>query len=161
MGDFYSLQLWSGYILLRQQGGFMLRLKELKKVLRLQRVIGSNDGACFGTSDPSRLRPSSPEPRQKQQPESCPHPKAPTWFTIVVLGREDTYTSASFCPSCLEAHLNRFSTPCGLCGEPITPGQRVEGTSKGYAHSFCGKSAGGYLGVWTEKGLDTSALDRY
>lgn len=35
----------------------MLTLETLLKVIRQRETYGSDDGACFGTSDPSRLRP--------------------------------------------------------------------------------------------------------
>lgn len=38
----------------------MLTLKQILKVSRMERQYGTNDGSCFGVTDSSRLRQSSP-----------------------------------------------------------------------------------------------------
>lgn len=86
----------------------------------------------------------------------CPHPKFEDRCTCLVKGKEMKITSKGPCKDCLEAYLDKYSTICASCAEPILPGEPVAvawvGAPQKYTHMYAGccECGGFYCGVWGE-----------
>lgn len=77
----------------------------------------------------------------------------------MVKGQELELTQSALCKPCAEEYLNKHSTICGACNEPIIPGTPVgalygkkpENPEHNLVH-YSDKCSipGSYMGVWTE-----------
>jgi hypothetical protein len=73
---------------------------------------------------------------------------------VTVLGIECSVASSDCSKLCAEEYLNKFSTLCAECEEPILPGDPVgqawEDASHPYTHMRCAQSAALFCGKWGE-----------
>jgi len=83
----------------------------------------------------------------------CEHGTTDHAFEIVVLGKTVKFKGSPLCIPCTEKYMNKFSTYCALCDEPILPWMAVGcggiGSSHPYAHLECSGTAV-YCGQWGE-----------
>lgn len=92
---------------------------------------------------------------------SCSHGSERGSYTIFVLGVEVELKDTYMCAACTQDYLNKYSTVCHGCQEPIFPGQRVcvapEGSQTPFVHFRveCGGIGAMYCGKWGEGKLVT------
>ncbi len=93
----------------------------------------------------------------------CTHGKMEMGAEYIVLGRKIGLMHSPMCHFCTTQYLNRFSTLCATCLEPILPGTHVGLAWTGALHPFthltfgCCETAGLYCGLWGEGRLVTLA----
>jgi hypothetical protein len=86
----------------------------------------------------------------------CTHGAVTTLTTIKVLGHDLEFAEMPMCVACSTDYLNKVSTLCGVCEEPIIPGMRVgiahDGAKHPYTHLNMGCCVSGALfcGAWGE-----------
>ncbi|HTK04824.1 MAG TPA: hypothetical protein VL500_04520 [Candidatus Eisenbacteria bacterium] len=91
----------------------------------------------------------------------CGHEKPDGPSIVEVYGVKIAVEAATVCPDCIEEYLNRYSTRCASCRQPILPGMPVGQAWKGspFPHTHmtmeCTESGGLYCGRWGQGRLVT------
>jgi hypothetical protein len=93
---------------------------------------------------------------------SCDHKRVRGDFTITVLGVECRFKKGlPTCATCSVEYLNKHSTICASCSEPIFPGNAVGVAWRGADHPYthltfeCCDTGALYCGYWGEGELIT------
>jgi hypothetical protein len=109
-------------------------------------------------------RAESPTPAGQEPDFSgypCGHDKPDGPSIVEVYGVKIAVEAAPVCPDCVEEYLNRYSTRCASCRQPILPGMPVGQAWKGspFPHTHmtfeCTESGGLYCGRWGQGRLVT------
>ena len=86
----------------------------------------------------------------------CEHGPTKGWFKLKVLGIWIELKDSPMCETCTAEYLDKFSTECGGCWQPILPGESVGRAGSGAKYPWihmkygCGAFAGNYFGKWGE-----------
>ena len=98
----------------------------------------------------------------KDKPEDlckCGKKKIRSKTPIQIRGVTYTFTTSPKCRECTEVYLNKYSTECAVCGDPIIPGEAVGVSGKPdlpYVHMTfdCTDTGGQLCGRWGEGKLE-------
>ena len=131
----------------------------LVAILALMRAgkLGRRGYSANDRSEPSP--PSALEPDFSGHP--CGHDKPDGPSIVEVMGVKVAIEAAPICPDCIEEYLNRHSTRCASCRQPILPGMPVgqawDGAPFPHTHMAfdCTESGGLYCGRWGQGKLIT------